>query len=89
MTIKMFVLERCPHCIKARTYLSELLSRPKYQGIEVEIIDEIEEAELADSYDYYYVPTFFIGNKKLFEGSMTYDDVNAVLDEVVEDVAIS
>ena len=34
------------------------------------------------SNDYYYVPTFFYGDNKLFEGAMEYEDVKKVLDQV-------
>ncbi|MFI3284229.1 MAG: thioredoxin family protein [Erysipelotrichaceae bacterium] len=83
MKLKLFILENCPHCIKARGYLSELLKDPKYQAVEIELIDENKQSELANSYDYYYVPTFFYHEKKLFEGSMTKKDVQNVLDEVL------
>ncbi|HPT86105.1 MAG TPA: glutaredoxin, partial [Bacillota bacterium] len=53
----------------------------EYRDIEVKIIDEKEEAELANSYDYYYVPTYFYGNIKLHEGAATKDKIRQVFDE--------
>ena len=36
--------------------------------IPVKMIDENKESALADKYNYYYVPSYFIGDTKLFEG---------------------
>lgn len=35
--------------------------------------------EVADRYDYYYVPTFYVGDKKVHEGGIMPDEVEAVL----------
>ncbi|MCL2498186.1 MAG: hypothetical protein FWF06_06200 [Symbiobacteriaceae bacterium] len=42
-------------------------------------IDEQKEPQLADSYDYYYVPTYFVGGEKLHEGVATKEKLEAVL----------
>ena len=36
-------------------------------------------AQVADRYDYYYVPTFYVGDKKVHEGGIMHDEVEAVL----------
>lgn len=83
--LDLFILESCPYCIKARTYLDELRQEdPKYQNIEIRLIDERKERALANSYDYYLVPTFYLGQTKLFEGIMTKADVKNVLDLALE-----
>ncbi len=79
--LTLFILETCPYCIRARQYLSELQNEdPHYQAIQIETIDERKERALANSYDYYLVPTFYLGQTKLFEGIMTKQDVKKVLD---------
>jgi glutaredoxin len=79
--LDLFILESCPFCIRARQYLEELRQEdPKYQAIEIRLIDERKERALASSYDYYLVPTFYLGQTKLFEGIMTKADVRKVLD---------
>jgi glutaredoxin len=79
--LDLFILESCPFCIRARQYLQELRQEdPKYQAIEIRLIDERKERALANSYDYYLVPTFYLGQTKLFEGIMTKADVRKVLD---------
>lgn len=82
--LTLFILETCPYCIRANKYLHELqLENPKYQAIEIDTIDERKNRALANSYDYYLVPTFYLGQTKLFEGIMTKADVQKVLDRVL------
>ena len=45
----------------------------------IRMIDELAEPEVADRYDYYYVPTFYVGDKKVHEGGIMPDEVEAVL----------
>lgn len=83
--LDLFILESCPYCIRARKYLEELRQEdPKYQTIEINLIDERKERALANSYDYYLVPTFYLGQTKLFEGIMTKADVKDVLDKALQ-----
>ena len=42
------------------------------------MVDERREAALADSYDYYYVPSYYVNGKKLHEGHAEKADVEAV-----------
>lgn len=82
--LTLFILETCPYCIRARKYLNELqLDNPAYHAIEIETIDERKQRSLANSYDYYLVPTFYLGQTKLFEGIMTKEDVKKVLDQAL------
>jgi glutaredoxin len=83
--LDLFILESCPYCIRARKYLDELRQEdPKYQTIEINLIDERKERALANSYDYYLVPTFYLGKTKLYEGVMTKVDVQKVLDQALQ-----
>ncbi len=79
-----FKLKNCPYCVRANNYLDELLQEDRYKSIQIRHIDERVESDLANSYDYYLVPSFFLGNQKLFEGIMTKDDVRSVLEEVLK-----
>ena len=82
---KLFYLETCPYCLKARQYMEELRNEnPEYQRIELEMIEEREQAELANTFDYYYVPTFYLGDEKLHEGAMTKEDLQSVFDKVLQ-----
>ena len=67
---KLFYFPTCPYCVKAKRAIEELKEeRPEYQNIEIEWIDEHKNVSLADQYDYYYVPTIFYGEEKLYEAS--------------------
>jgi len=71
MKLTLFVLNGCPFCKRALKYICELKEEhPEFKSIELDIIEEQEQKELADSYDYYYVPTFYLGKKKLHEGAI-------------------
>ena len=80
--LTMFYLEDCGYCAKARQALDELFrENPAYAEIPLTRIEESREPELADTYDYYAVPSFFIGKDKLFEAhiGMRYEDIKAAV----------
>lgn len=80
--IKLFYLENCPHCKRARAWMDELYKEnPIYKDIPIEMIEESQEAELANSYDYYYVPCFFDGHQKLHEGVASLDIIRQIFDD--------
>jgi len=79
--ITVFILTHCPHCIGAKNYINELFEEnSKYKEIEFEYIDEEEQSELAEKYDYYYVPTFYVDGEKCHEGVNDKAKIKAVLD---------
>ncbi len=83
--ITLFTLKNCPHCLLAKTLLARLRAEDaRYAALSIREIDEREQKALADSYDYYFVPSFFVGRKKLFEGHAEYDDVKRALDAALE-----
>jgi len=80
--MRLFVLEHCPHCRRARQWIDELCSEnPIYQDIDIEIIDEEKNSDLADLYDYYYVPCFFDGDIKLHEGIASKEIIQNIFDD--------
>ena len=82
--IKYFMMASCPYCVKANEWLEELLKEnPKYEAIEIKTIDEKKEPEYADKFDYYYVPTFYVGEEKVHEGAATLEKIRAVLDKAL------
>ena len=63
--ILLFYLPGCPHCKLALRFQEELLAeRPEWRDIPVKMVDESREAALAGAYDYYYVPTYYVGGKR-------------------------
>lgn len=66
--IELFYLTRCPYCKKARQAIEELVREtPAYAEIEILWIEESEQPELANSRNYYSVPTIFFRGEKLYE----------------------
>jgi len=84
-TMKLFIMKTCPYCQRALRFLTELRAGGDYEAIDVEIIDEREEKELADSYDYYLVPSIFYQGKKLHEGVLSKEELQRILDVVLND----
>ena len=93
--LTMFYLDDCGYCAKARRALEELYAeKPEYREIPIHMIEESMEPELADQYDYYAVPSFFDGKKKLFEAHlfMSYenirDEIGRVLDYALTETSV-
>lgn len=67
--IKMFVMTGCPHCTNARRFMEELFEEnSEYRKLDIEVINETDEPELANQHDYYYVPTYYLDGVKFHEG---------------------
>lgn len=88
--ITIFYLEDCPYCHHARKALAELSrENPEYGGVPAVWVEESREAELANQYDYYYVPSVYAGREKLYEVDPSEDyasikrNIRAALDEVL------
>ena len=80
--LTMFYLDDCGYCHKAKQSLAELMAEdPAYAQIPLTQIEESREPELADSYDYYAVPSFYVGKKKLFEAhiGMSYEAIKSAV----------
>ena len=88
--ITLFYLEDCPYCHYAKRAFKELIEEePAYSEIQVDWVEESRQPKIAAQYDYYYVPTIFYGNEKLYEAhpSEKYEDckknVKSALDTVL------
>jgi thiol-disulfide isomerase/thioredoxin len=77
--IQLFYLKNCPFCKRALSYIDELKKQDACKHIRIEMIEESEQAELADRYDYYYVPTFYVDGEKVHEGGITKEEVEDIL----------
>jgi len=84
-SILIFYQERCPFCKKAFRYIEELkVESPIYGTVDIRTVEETLEPELADQYDYYYVPTFYMDGNKVHEGGIFKDEVEALLKKALE-----
>ena len=85
--ITYFYMSGCPYCKNADIAIEELTKdNPAYKGIEIERINETLHPLKTRNYDYYYVPSMFIGDSKLYEAdpSQGYDDIKASVKRVFD-----
>ena len=85
--ITYFYLAHCPYCIKANKAIDELIKEnAAYSNIEIERIEESKQPATADRYDYYYVPTMYVGEEKQYEAdpSQDYEAIKADVRRVFE-----
>lgn len=81
----MFVTSWCPYCHQAISMMQQLKNiNSEYASIPINIIDEELEPQIAQNYNYYYVPTYFIGDTKLHEGAVTNDVLINILNRALE-----
>ncbi len=67
--IVLIKIQGCPYCAQAYKAVDELKAENKdFESAEIEIIDEDLQPELAEKFtDYYYVPSMYVDNKKIYE----------------------
>lgn len=65
--------------------MEELKKRPEYENIVIETIEETEHPDIADRYDYYYVPTFYIGEEKVHEGGIFPEEVEEIFKKALKE----
>ncbi len=84
----LFHRRDCGYCHKAMRALEELYAEePALASVPLKMIEETEEPVLADTYDYYAVPSFFIGKDKLFEAriGMSYEQIKDAVRRSLEE----
>lgn len=78
--VRMMYLKGCPHCKAAFAMVEQLQKEhPQYRSIVIETIEEQEQKELADTLDYWYVPTYFVDGEKVLEGVPSKETIEDVL----------
>lgn len=82
--LMIFYQERCPFCKLAFSYIEELKKeKPEYKKIVIEPIEETIRPDYADTYDYYYVPTFYLNGVKVHEGGIKKEEIKTILDSAL------
>ena len=77
--VKMFMFEECPHCQRVQEMIIEIFAEhPEYVEVPFTVIDERKNPEIAEEYDYYYVPTFYTGDEKMMEGVPSKEAIEKV-----------
>ncbi|MBQ7174865.1 MAG: glutaredoxin [Lachnospiraceae bacterium] len=66
--VKLFILNGCPYCRQAFEALGELKEEDsRYGEVPIKIYEEYNDAEVVAQHEYYYTPTMYIGNDKIYE----------------------
>ncbi|MCL2773763.1 MAG: thioredoxin family protein [Oscillospiraceae bacterium] len=82
--ITMFLMEGCRYCHQALRFIDDLYETDeRYRNIPLEKIDENKYPEIADKYGYYFVPTFYVGEKKEHEGAVNLETVRRVFEKAL------
>ena len=86
--ITYFYMRGCPYCRNANKAIEELTqANPLYADVQINRIDENDPpADLTGYYDYYYVPTMFIGDEKIYEAhpGQTYEEIREAVKNVFD-----
>ena len=80
-------LKGCPYCKKAMKAFDALLNaNDEYKKVEIDAVEEGENPDRIASLDYYHVPTYYIGDEKLFEASPgdSYEVIEAATKNALE-----
>lgn len=80
-------LKGCPYCMKAMKAFDALLStNEEYKKVEIDAVEESENPDRIATLDYYRVPTYYIGDEKLFEASPgdSYEVIEAATKKALE-----
>ena len=84
--VTYFRLPMCPFCLAANRWISEVLrEHPEYEKVELNIVDENRNRKLANQYDYYFVPTFYVNDEKVHEGTASKEIVENVFRKAYEE----
>ena len=83
--VTIIKIEGCPYCKNAFKAID--LLKKSYPAVEIEIIDENLQPNLAEKFtDYYYVPTMYVDGKKIYEAhpGESYDECFANVKRVFD-----
>ena len=75
--LTIFYLDGCPYCRHAVRAVKELEQELSFSPARIDWIEERRNADVADRYDYYRVPSVFFKGRKLYECSPD-DDYAAI-----------
>ncbi|MGB8452495.1 MAG: thioredoxin family protein [Anaerocolumna sp.] len=83
-SVIMFETSWCPYCKQAHKFMDELMhENPKYKELDIKVIDEEQEPDVAKQYNYYYVPTYYLDSKKVHEGIPRKDIIRILFENAL------
>lgn len=78
--VTMYHFEGCPACGHAKQWIKELRQeKPELQGALVELVDVYKTSNFRPPAPFQYVPTFFVDGKKVLEGAVSKEQVEAIM----------
>ena len=80
--IVVLELSNCPYCRQLERILEDWKDRPELKDVTFRWVDETKHPEISRQYSYYYVPTLFLGEKKLYEADPSHTE--PVMRELLE-----
>ncbi|MCL2391116.1 MAG: glutaredoxin [Oscillospiraceae bacterium] len=64
--------------------MDELFAKsPEYRALEIETIDEIQQPDISDNYDYDLVPAYFVEDTLLYSGVPSLEIIKGVFDTAI------
>ena len=87
--ILMFYRDDCGYCdmaFRAFRALEELMgANPEYAKIPFRKVEETQDPDYADKFDYYATPTFYVGDEKTFEAhiGLKYEQMKDEVEKVL------
>jgi thioredoxin 1 len=84
--VTMFMLRSCPYCMRAMQRVDKVFAtHPEYRKVPFEMVDERQQPEIACCHDYYFVPTFYIDEKKVYEENVLQCDIEKIFRDAYQD----
>ena len=86
--ITLIKIQGCPYCAAAFKAIDEL--KKFFPPVTIDVVDENLEPSRAEKFtDYYYVPTMYVDDKKIYEAhpGESYDECFANVKKVFEAAA--
>ena len=82
--ITYFYMPNCPYCRRADEAIEELIQENSaYEDVQIDMIDETDPPDDLDHfYEFYYVPTMYVGEEKIFEAhpGESYEEIKEYVD---------
>ena len=85
--VTIFYQTFCPYCRMAKRAVEALRAEsPACAAVDITWVEETRHRALADRYDYWYVPSVYLGEEKLYEAdpAQGYEEIKAGLRAALE-----
>lgn len=78
--ITLYHFEGCPACRDAKDWIAQLQAeKPELRQARIEMVDVHKTPGFQAPAPFYYVPTFFVDDRKVLEGNVSKDKVEYLM----------